>query len=285
MGPTDLVNLTALMEITRGRPEIVIGLLDGPVLANHPNLANARIRNIPGSMSSHCEQATFACSHGTIVASVLIAGRESPAPAICPDCTLLVRPIFGETNAPHEEIPSATPQDLAQAILDSIGAGAKVLNLSAALAQPSTKGECVLEETLDYAAKRGVIVVAAAGNQRTLGSTAITRHPWVIPVVAYNLQGRPMDYSVLGSSIGRRGLGAPGEGITSLGTQGKPEIMSGTSAAAPFVTGAIALLWSVFPTAAATEVRNAVTQAHKQRRASVTPPLLNAWAAYQTMKR
>lgn len=143
----------------------------------------------------------------------------------------------------------------------------------------------MLEETLNYAAKRGVIVVAAAGNQKTLGSTAITRHPWVIPVVAYDLHGRPMDYSVLGSSIGRRGLGAPGEGITSLGTQGKPETMGGTSAAAPFVTGAVALLWSVFPAATAAEVRFAVTHGLATRRASVVPPLLNAWAAYQIMRR
>lgn len=285
MSPTALVKLGTLMELTDGSPDVVIGLLDGPVSVNHPDLVNASILEIPGATSGICVKASFACSHGTLVAGVLAAKRESVAPAICPNCTLLVRPIFGETKGSDTEIPSATPQELAQAILECIDARARVLNLSAALAQPSTKSERVLEEALDYAAKRGVIVVAAAGNQRTLGSTAITRHPWVIPVVAYDLQARPMDYSVLGSSIGRRGLGAPGEGIISLGTQGKPEIMSGTSAAAPFVTGAIALLWSLFPAAAATEVRNAVTQAHTQRRASVIPPLLNAWAAYQTIKR
>ena len=49
-------------------------------------------------------------------------------------------------------------------------------------------------------------MVAAAGNQGTLGSSAITRHPWVIPVVACDLRGRPMNESNLGSSIGRRGL-------------------------------------------------------------------------------
>ena len=103
------------------------------------------------------------------------------------------------------------PEELTQAILDCIEAGARVLNISAALAQPSIKGERTLEEALDQAARRGVIVIVAAGNQGTLGSTAITRHPWVIPVVGYDLQGRPMNHSNLGSSIGRRGLGAPGE--------------------------------------------------------------------------
>jgi subtilisin family serine protease len=158
-----------------------------------------------------------------------------------------------------------------------------VINLSLALAQPSTKGEQALEEALNQAVRRGVIVVAAAGNQGTLGSSAITRHPWVIPVVACNLQGRPMNESNLGSSIGRRGLSAPGDGITSLSAQGQPLTLGGTSVAVPFVTGAIALLWSEFPAASAAQIKLAVTQAYKPRRAAVVPPLLDTAAAYQIL--
>ncbi len=180
-------------------------------------------------------------------------------------------------------MPSATPEELARALIDSIQAGAHVLNLSVALAQPSPQGQRELEEALDYATRRGAIVVAAAGNQGTIGGTAITGHPWVIPVVACDLQGRPMGYSNLGSSIGRRGLSAPGDAITSLGNENKSLLFGGTSAATPFVTGAVALLWSTFPTATATEVKYAVTQAWAARRTSVVPPLLNAWAAYQFM--
>src|SRR5262245_3915497 len=180
-------------------------------------------------------------------------------------------------------MPSATPEDLAVAIVETIDVGARVLNLSVALAQPSLKGERKLEEALDYAASRGVIPIAAAGNQGTLGSSAITRHPWVIPVTACDLRGRPMSLSNLGSSIGRRGLSAPGDEITSLGAEGKPLTFGGTSAAAPFVTGAIALLWSAFPVATAAEVRLAVTQAYTPRRNTVVPPLLDTWAAYQAM--
>ena len=240
----------------------------------------------PDNNGGACTQAnSAACLHGTFVAGILSAKRGSVAPAICPNCTLLVRPIFAETAAANGEMPSAMPEELAQAILDCIDAGARVLNVSAALAQPSLKSERALEEALDRAAKRGVIVIAAAGNQGTLGSTAITCHPWVIPVVGYDLQGRPMNHSNLGSSIGRRGLGAPGDRITSLGANGKPLTLGGTSAAAPFVTGAIALLWSAFPTATATEMKFAATQAYIPRRRTVVPPLLDAWAAYQVMRR
>lgn len=180
-------------------------------------------------------------------------------------------------------MPSAAPRELAAAIFECIEAGARVLNLSAGLAYPSSKGERDLEEALDHAANHDVLVIAAAGNQGTLGSTPITRHPWVIPVVAYDRRGRPMRESNLGGSIGRRGLGAPGERITSLGAEGRPLTLGGTSAATPFVTGAIALLWSEFPAATAAEVKFAVTQVRLARRTTVTPPLLNAWAAYQAM--
>ena len=178
-------------------------------------------------------------------------------------------------------MPSATPAELAAAILDSIRAGARVLNLSLALTQPSSTGQRELEEALNHAARRGVIIVAAAGNQGAIGSSAITRHPWVIPVVAYDLRGRPINQSNLGGSIGRRGLGAPGDDVTSLGADGSTITFGGTSVAVPFVTGAIALLWSQFLTATAAEMKFALTQVSTQPRTTIVPPLLDAWAAYQ----
>ncbi|WP_026734972.1 S8 family peptidase [Fischerella sp. PCC 9605] len=279
-----LVKLTKLMELTSGRPEIGVGLIDGPVSVNHSGLSGTNIREISGKLSSNCTHATsIACLHGTFVAGILCANRNSLAPAICPNCTLLIRPIFAETTSASEQIPSATPEELAAAIIESIDAGVRVLNMSVALAQPSSKGQRELEQALGYATKRGVIIVAAAGNQGTLGSSVITRHPWVIPVVACDLQGRPISQSNLGTSIGKQGLRAPGDNITSLGVKDQPLTLGGTSVAAPFVTGAIALLWSLFPDVIASEVKLAITQAHMSRRTTVIPPLLDAWAAYQLM--
>ena len=156
-------------------------------------------------------------------------------------------------------------------------------NLSLWLAQPSTQGEQVLDEALNQAVRRGVIVVAAAGNQGILGSSVITRHPWVIPVVACDLRGRPINESNLGATVGRCGLSAPGEQITSLSPDGAPLTLGGTSAATPFVTGAIALLWSTFPAASAADVKLAVTQGHISRPKIVVPPLLDAEAAYHVL--
>lgn len=269
------------MARSSGSSDVAVALLDGPVATGHPELAGASIRDITGGPPGTCTQlGSSACAHGTFVAGILAAKRDSPAPAICPDCTLLLQPIFREATD-GGSMPAATPEELAQAIVECVDAGARVLNLSAATGEPSTRAEAKLQESLDYAARHGAVVVAAAGNQATLGSSAITRHPWVIPVVAYDSRGRPMTQSNLGASMGRRGLGAPGEAIESLAAKGAPRALSGTSFAAPFVTGAIALLWSEFLTASAPEIRRAVTQ--PQRRTTVAPPLLDAWAAYRAM--
>jgi subtilisin family serine protease len=92
-----------------------------------------------------------------------------------------------------------------------------------------------------------------------------------------------MNASNLGSSIGRRGLRAPGDGITSLGADGRSLTLGGTSVAVPFVTGAAALLWSAFPSASAAGIKLATSHAATTRRATVVPPLLDAAGAYQLL--
>src|SRR5437867_2298671 len=48
-------------------------------------------------------------------------------------------PIFSEETDGNGGMPSATAEDLAEAIIDSVDAGARVINLSAALVKPSPK--------------------------------------------------------------------------------------------------------------------------------------------------
>jgi subtilisin family serine protease len=285
MNPLDLVELPGLMQRTQGRPEIGIALIDGPVAVSHPDLSRTAVREIAGKLEPTCSRSDgIACAHGTFVAGILAARRGSVAPAICPECTLLLRPIFSEVSAASGRMPSATPQDLASAIIDSVDAGARVINLSAALIQSSSKSDLEIQNALNYAAHRGVIAVAAAGNQAMVGSSAVTRHWWVIPVAACDHRGRPVGDSNLGCSIGRRGVSAPGVDVTSLGTDGKPYTLGGTSAAAPFVTGAIALLWSEYPQAGAARIKAAVVQSGARMRKSIAPPVLKAWAAYQAIQ-
>jgi hypothetical protein len=87
------------MERSHGRPEITVALIDGPVALDRPELATANIRALGGALHGGCTRAdTYACMHGTFVAAMLAGRRGSVAPAICPGCTLLVRPVFAETT-------------------------------------------------------------------------------------------------------------------------------------------------------------------------------------------
>lgn len=280
MDVLDLVRLRPLMALSAGSADVAIGLIDGPVALQQPAFGAARFRDLSGEGS--CRSAAGpACEHGTLVAGLLAAARGTAVPAICPDCTFLIRPIFRESGGDQA---IATPDDLADAIAAMVDAGARILNLSVGLLHPSLKGTADLNRALDYAATRDVVCVVAAGNQGNVGGSALTRHPWVLPVGACDAEGRPMPSSNLGSAIGRRGVVAPGDGVRSFGADGTERAFGGTSAAAPFVTGTLALLWSLFPTATASQLQRAIAQGAGAVRRTVVPPLLDAFAAYRILR-
>jgi subtilisin family serine protease len=286
MESLDAVKLSELMRRTQGNPQIKLALIDGPIVSDHPALAQAKIVQLPSTTSaSVCSQSeSIACRHGTLIAGMLAASRDSGAPAICPACQFLHRPIFSEATTNDMQMPSTSPNDLAVALVECIEAGANLINLSLAITQPSSKMERELEQALDLSALRGVMVVAAAGNQGTVGSTTITRHPWVIPVVACDNEGVPLAQTNLSRAIAQGGLRAPGEGITSLGTTGKSYTSSGTSVATPIVSGAAALLWSLFPSTGAERIKYALCHSSMNRRRDILPPLLDTARAYDFLR-
>jgi len=141
-----------------------------------------------------------------------------------------------------------------------------------------------LQEALTYCAGRGKYHRRCSWQSRldrlARRSRAILQ---CLPVTACDLTGRPLSYANLAGVVGRRGLAGPGLEITSLGAAGPPLICSGTSVAAPFVTGAVALLWSRFPKAAVEQIKFAITRSPRRGRAALVPPLLNAEEAYNTL--
>lgn len=271
--PLDLVGLRRLMSLSRGDPAVAVGVVDGPVAAGHPGLAGASIRRLGPDFVA----APAALHHGTFIAGLLAA--TSGIEGICPGCPLLSRPIFGAAG-PETPVAS-TADDLAAAITDCVAAGARVVNVSAALAEPSPNRMRALEQAADLAARRGCLLVVAAGNQGAVGGSALTRHPWVIAVTACDATGRPLSLSNFAATIGRGGIAAPGVGVASLSAAGGTTMAGGTSTAAPFVAGAAALLASLFPRAPGAAIRHALCG--PARRRSIVPPLLDAWGAYQTL--
>ena len=279
----DLVKLSPLMAITEGCADVVIGVIDGPVNTSLPDFASSAFRHISSNtpQAGSCKQPrSRACNHGTLVASIL-TGRRVSTPAICPGCTLLLRPIFTESHHGSSGVPASDPEVLASAIVESVRAGAAIINLSCGVLRCSMSSGTSVRAALSFAAAKEVIVVAAAGNQATVGGSCITEHPWVVPVISIDGDGRPTNESNLSASIGRRGLAAVGQYVTALSATGESDRVSGTSIACPFVTGAAALLLSCFPHLGGSQIKQALTGALRPR--TIVPPAMNAWEAYQIL--
>jgi len=278
VGALDMANLLPLMELTEGRADVGIGLIDGEVAAQLSAFSAAGICTIGVTKPS----TGIGREHGTFVAAMLSASRSSVAPAISPGCSLVVRPVFDHSGRGSDP-PRASAETLGEAIFECVDAGVRVINLSVAAVGRSGARERALRAALDYAMQNGVLVVAAAGNLGRVGGSAITAHPWVTAVVGLNARGRPLPASDLGPLIARHGLSAPGEDIVSLSSDGRAVRGTGTSVAAPLVTGAIALLYSEFPTAPAAAVRWTLSMPQVRRR-SLVPPKLDAWGAYLQLR-
>ena len=165
MHPLVLTGLWPLMTVTGGNPAVVIALIDGPV-ADHADLDRRNIRTLRGRSSLCTDRDSMACRHGTFIAGILNARRGSQAPAICPGCTLLLRPIFLEYEQAGPDSPSAFPVELAKAIKECIDQGARIINLSIEIVEPCPEGDAELTKALDHAADKGV---AGGGGRREPG--------------------------------------------------------------------------------------------------------------------
>src|SRR5579859_4869230 len=264
-----LVGLLPLMSHL-ANPATRVGLIDGPVDRDHPDLEGANIVGL-GTDSVSCRDASSpACRHGTSIALMLFGHRDRSF-GICRGCTLLVRPLFDQGNRGVASSPQAHPDELAVAIRQVVDAGAHVINLSVGIASTSFRAGSKLERALDWAASCGTVVVAAAGNQSFVCSTAITRHPWVLPVAACDLNGVATAESNLSLSTGRRGLLAPSKGLWATDASGRDVELGGTSFAAPFVSGTAGLLGSRLSSRGA-EIRESLI-GNKRYRTSIVPPL------------
>jgi subtilisin family serine protease len=288
MDPLELVKLRSLMNISKGRPDIVIGVIDGPVDFNHPSFNSSSLKATKESEVAACNAASsVACIHGTFVTGILCGMRDSLAPAICPESTIILRPIFNESSSGSNldvAFPSSTPKELSNAIIETVDSGASIINLSLGLSGTALIVYHELEEAYNYARQKGVIIVAAAGNQGNIGYAALLNNKWIIPAAACDENGRLSTMSNFGPSIGIRGLMAPGVDITSTSPGGNYTKLSGTSFAAPFVTGTIALLLSVFSKATIAQIIQSLVGSSLNHSRTIIPSLLNAETATNFLK-
>nr|MBC7244631.1 peptidase S8 [Chloroflexota bacterium] len=130
--------------------------------------------------------------------------------------------------------------DIAAGIVYAVDNGAQIINLSLG----GDESSFVLREAVRYAYERGVLLVAASGNN---GGSVLypAAYPEVMAVAATNSYDQRLSFSCYGPEVD---IAAPGEAI--LSTWLPPYsyyYKRGTSMAAAHVSGAAALLWSWRP--------------------------------------
>jgi subtilisin family serine protease len=164
-------------------------------------------------------------AHGTSVASI-ITGSEGIAPA----AELFVVRVLDDQG-------SGNSFHVAEGIVQAVDLGVQVLNMSLGMYQDTQ----LLREAVRYAHERGVILVAAAGNDGYNQISYPAAYPQVLAVTAIDAAGRQAIFPNQSALID---FAAPGVGVLSANEDFGSVSFSGTSAAAPFVSGTLAALLS-----------------------------------------
>ena len=195
--------------------------------------------------------------HGTAVAA-LAAGAAADAPGVAPAANVLSIRV---TDA-------AGTSDLftvSRAILAAVDAGAQVINIS--LGGYATGP--VLDAAIDYATRNGALIVAAAGNDQAARLTWPAADPRVVSVGAVDRLEQQVSFSNSGEQLQ---LTAPGYGVQTAWLDGQRVQVSGTSASAPVVAGAIVAVMSQFPGLGAREAADLLERTANDGGAPGTDP-------------
>jgi thermitase len=232
---------------TTGSSSVAIAVLDTGIKEDHEDLdgkVTKRVNYTDSSTNSDVK------GHGTHVAGSIAAvtNNQKGVAGTCPGCALYNVKVLDDTG-------SGTYSWIANGVRWATDNGARVINMSLGGTSPSS----TLEEAIDYAWSKGVVVVAAAGNSGTNAQHYPAAFPNAIAVGATDNTDAKASYSNYGSSW--VDVAGPGSSILSTKVDGGYGLMSGTSMATPHVAGEAGLIWSKSGLCAATDstcVRNRI---------------------------
>ncbi|MEJ2888476.1 type VII secretion-associated serine protease mycosin [Actinomycetospora aeridis] len=282
------LRFTDAWRFTRGAGQTVAVIDTG--VSRHPRLAGRLVDG--GDFVGTQDGLTDCDGHGTLVAGIIAAAPEQSTGfvGVAPDARVLsIRQSSGtvRTTAPDGSTTDGggNVDTLAEAILRATSLGATVINISEAACVPAAdaaRGLASLRAAVRAAVDANVVVVAAAGNagsgacvQAADGESPgqVVAPAWfgddVLSVGYTRRDGLPAPQSIRGPWVS---LAAPGSEIVSLDPAGpglvdtitpigagRPIPIEGTSFAAPYVSGVVALVRARYPGLDARQVMARVT--------------------------
>jgi thermitase len=233
---------------TLGSSAVRIAIVDSGIDAGHPDLAGKVVAAANFTASNTTADLS---GHGTHVAGIAAASFDNGTgiAGMAPNARLMDVKVLA-IDATGQSTGDCA--DVADGIVWAVDNGANVINLSLGSAAPCP----VMAMALEYAFSHGALPIAAAGNSATTARSYPAADPNVVSVAATDDDDRLATFS--NRSADWVDVAAPGVDIVStLPTYDNASgavrygYLSGTSMAAPIVSGIAALIWSQMPAGSA----------------------------------
>lgn len=247
----DALHADQVWPTTRGAG-ITVAVLDTGVEADHPDLDGNVLegKDLVGFGAREGDEAW--ARHGTAMAGIIAGHGHGPGNGdgvlgVAPEAKILpVRVILEDKDPARAKARSTRGSALAEGIRWAADHGADVINLSLGDDSASAHPEEGEDEAIQYALRKGVVVVASAGNGGEKGDRISypAAYPGVIAATAVDRYGTRAPFST------RRWyatVSAPGVDVIIADPDHRYYEGWGTSAAAAFVSGAVALLKAAHP--------------------------------------
>ncbi|MER5600116.1 type VII secretion-associated serine protease mycosin [Streptomyces sp. NPDC002265] len=247
----DAMHTQQAWRTTKGKG-ITVAVLDTGVEDDHPDL--------DGNVLSGTDLVGFGAKpgddswarHGTAMAGIIAghghgAGHGEGVMGIAPEARILpVRVILEDDDPSRAKARTTRGNALAEGIRWAADHGADVINLSLGDDSSSAHPEPGEDEAIQYALKKGAVVVASAGNGGEKGDhiSYPAAYPGVIAATAVDRYGTRASFST------RRWyatVSAPGVDVVIAAPDHRYYEGWGTSAASAFVSGAVALIKAAHP--------------------------------------
>ncbi len=230
-----LVNIhaTNAWDVATGTSTVKIAILDTGIDYDHGDLKSKVVSNTNFTAS---KSATDRNGHGTHVAGIAAATTNNArgVASIGYSSSLMNVKVLSDNGSGYYSW-------IANGIIFAADNGAKVINMSLGGSSASQ----TLQDAIDYAWSKGVVIVAAAGNNNNSTPSYPAYYAHVIAVGATDENDSRASFSNFGDWVD---VAAPGVNILStyphIGRTDRYAYLSGTSMASPFVAGLAALVWN-----------------------------------------
>lgn len=237
---------------TRGRRDVTVAVLDTGVDLTHPELETRVVKRADfvdlegldtsrfvGDTRDFDDVPTDEVGHGTHVSGIIAGRGLRMAEGIAPECRLIAVRVLATMRSGNRLVGAGVVDNINPAIKWAVDNDADIINMSLGIKHEG--GGLPHEDVIRYALSKNVTVVAASGNDGSPARYYPGALPGVLAVGAADDAGAPASFSSYGARIT---VMAPGVNIVSSHAQRGYAVASGTSQAAPFVAGCVALMVS-----------------------------------------